>query len=226
MKLDNPPAAENWTRMQDPSVDCTTKNLFGFLKGRPQFTYEAFRRTSKYRIEDRISLEAALRINAGFGSHLGKTHNEEAIRAFFEFESKHPIEGLPVFDGVLEHYPLSRDSRIPVKPLAVIREDSRFVPIFVIPWARWAFDDFQSSLYMTILERSIFTLTDFEDSNAKILFVPKIGLDKNAKRSAILWERGEVPLLSNSDFADQIRVYNEGRVKALKLYESYKKDND
>lgn len=221
MKVDNPPSAENWSRMQHPEVAATSNDIFKFLKGRPQFTYEAFRRTTRYRIHDRIVLEHALRINSEFGSELGRKHNEDAIRAFFQFEESHPIEGLPIFAEVIEHYPLSRDCRIPIKPVSVIREDGRFVPVFVIPWTQWAFDDFQASLYLTILDRSIFTLTDFEDSQAKILFLPRFGLNKDAPRTPVLWSRDQFPLLSDNDFADQIRVYWEGRDSAVQRYNDY-----
>lgn len=58
-KLENPPAAENWSRMQHPEVQRTAKKLFSFLKSRLSWNYSVSRKCAKFYIEDQIDRATA-----------------------------------------------------------------------------------------------------------------------------------------------------------------------
>src|SRR6056297_665782 len=196
-KIDRPPAVENWSRLQHQSVDRTALEIFRFLRGAPAWNYQTGRKAAKFYFEDRIDREAGLKIASSFGNAIGRPHNVEFVKAFFDHVEEHPIEGVKAFDEMVEWFPLRRGVAIPVKPLAVIRECGEFTPIFLCPWSRIAFDEFQSSLFMTILEKAVFTLTDFENSQGKVLFFPRTQTAEGRfERQPVAWVRGKVPLLS------------------------------
>ena len=171
LKIDNPPAAEHWSRMQHPDVTKTAKKIFAFLRGSVAWNYGPSRKVVKYHIEDGITREVGLRIATGHGSPLGRKYNIEAVNAFFDYVEHNPIDGLRAFTELVEWFPIAPRAAIPVKPLSVTRESGFFVPNFFNPWSEIAFDEYQASLYMTVLERSLFRQTDFEDSPGRIIFM-------------------------------------------------------
>ncbi|MBB1498497.1 hypothetical protein [Paracoccus sp. MC1862] len=220
-KLNRPPAAENWARLQHPSVGETTKKLYCFMKGSPTWNYLPARNASLYHIEDRISRATALEVVERSGSRLGRPYNIELINAFFDHAEKSPFDGVPAFKGFSQFFPLGRNVGIPVRPLAVVRRNGRFSPIFLCPWSSEGLSQYQKSLYMTILEKAIFTLTDFDDAEGQVLLFPKCSVQGGVKkRTPVVWRRGEVPLLSDKDFLDQIKIFFEGQKMAAKLLSS------
>lgn len=116
---------------------------------------------------------------------------------------------------------------VPIKPLTVVKEDGRFAPIFFNPWSEIAFDDYQASLYMTVLEQSIFRLTDFEDSPGRVVFLPKMQVSKGVwERKPVIWKRGQHRLLSQSELNNQIEIFAESRGVARRWYEEYLERNN
>lgn len=223
-KIDRPPAAENWTRMQSPDVDRTAKNIFNFFRGQPLWGYQTGRKVAQCHIEDGIDRATGLKMVERFGSSLGRPFNRELVLAFFDYVEENPFDGVKAFDGVVEYFPLRRSSFIPIKPLTVIRQDGHFTPVFLCPWSNVNFDSFQRSLLMTVLERSLFTLTDFEDSPGKILFFPKRKQKGEPEvRKPMIWSRGQFPLLSDKDLSEQVKIFFEGKEKARLLYQEHLK---
>lgn len=223
-KVDRPPAAENWARMQHPDVNRTAKNVFAFLKGGITWNYLPSRRVAKFYIEDQIDRRMALKIVSERGNPVGRPFNIELVNAFYDFVESHPIEGVRAFDEMLEWFPLRRGVAIPIKPLSVVRLDGRFTPIFLCPWSKIAFDSYQASLFMTILEKSVFTLTDFADSEGRIYFFPrhKVG-EKEWQRRPVIWKRGDFPILTDRELNEQIRVFFESQELARIWYQDYLK---
>lgn len=226
-KLDRPPAAENWVRMNHPDVERTTKKLFGFAKsGPPIWNYVAGRKAAKYRVEDRINRNDAIRIATSSGNKLGRPFNAELIKSFLDYEQENPLDGVKAFDDQVEFFPLRRNLAIPIKPLTVIRKDGRFTPIFLCPWSVVSIDDYQARLLMTILERSIYTYSEFEDSVGQILFFPKRDFGLGLKlREPMIWTRGQFELLSDTELADQIKIFFESREIAKVLYQEHLNNN-
>lgn len=229
-KLDKPPTVENWARMQYPSNQETTLSMFRFLKGRPIWSYEGARRAIRYRIEDRIDRKMALKGVANFGSKVGRPYNAEVIEAFFEYEAKNTIEGIPYFSDFSGSFPLSRIARIPVRPLTVVSAPTGPMPIFLCPWSKISLDYYQCQLFMTVVEEAIFTLVGFESSEAKFLFFPKRECkDGKVRRRPVVWHRGDFPLLSKHELEDQVKIFRESSVEAAAMYNDWlasKNDDD
>lgn len=224
LRIDTPPAAEHWSRMQHPDVVRTARKIFAFLRGSVAWNYAPTRKVVKYHIEDGISREVGLKIVRENGSPIGRKYNEETVEAFFDLVEREPIVGLRSFAGLEERFPIApaRRAYVPVKPSAVIRQGGFFVPIFFNPWSDIAFDEYQASLYMTVLEKSLFRLTDFEDSPGSIIFVPKVEEESGIwRRSPVIWSRGQFPLLSDNDLNEQIRIFSESKEVARVWYQEY-----
>lgn len=221
-KINRPPAAEHWSRMQHPEVLQTAKSVFAFLRGSVTWNYTAARNAALYYIEDGIDRATAYRVVEMKGNPVGRPFNRDAVDAFFDYVEEFPILGVPAFKGLVEWFPIGQGAAVPIKPLSVTRESGFFVPNFLNPWSEIAFDPFQASLYMTILEKSVFRLTDFEDSPGRIIFLPKRQIGpKEWKRRAVLWSRAEFPILSDRDLNDQIRIFAEGKEIAAKWFRDY-----
>ena len=192
------------------------------MRGAPAWNYLPSQKAAKYRIEDRIDLKTARKIVTEYGSPLGKKFNQELIEAFFAYEAEFPIDGIKAFDDYSEAFPLSRSVRIPVKPLTVVRENGEFTPLFLCPWSKLSFSHYQASLLMTILEKAVFTHSDFENSNGRIMFFPKKPNEAGKLfRKPVIWTRGQFPLLSDKELSEQISIFFESKSLALSLYQNY-----
>ena len=221
-KVDKPPTAENWARMQHPDVNRTAKAIFNFLKGAPSWNYNPARSGAKYRIEDRITREMVLEVVRRSKNKIGRPFNIELIEAFLRYEESSPIDGVLAFDNFSEWFPLNRSVRIPVKPLTVIKENGAFSPIFLCPWSKVSFDHYQARLLMSILEEAIFRHSDFDDGIGKVLFFPKVAGEGGVQtRKPMVWTRGQFELLSRSEMNDQVSIFFESKKKAGLLYQDY-----
>lgn len=225
-KLERPPAVENWSRMQYRDVQRTAKKLFSFVRGGPIWNYNVCRDCARFYVEDGIERSVANQIVSMKGSSLGRPYNKQAVDALFDYLEKNPIEGVRAFDQMVEWFPLGPGVVVPIRPLTVVRQQGYFSPIFLNPWAEIAFDDYQASLYMTVLEKSIFRLTDFENSPGQIIFLPKHQkMEGGPNRKAVVWNRGEFPLLSDSELNDQIRIFTEGKAIATRMVREFNEAN-
>lgn len=211
-KIDHPPAAENWSRMQYPDVLRTAKGMHNFLKGGVPWNYNLTRKVARYHVEDQISRGVAIRILDASKARLGKDQNRAAIDAFFDFVEAKPLSGVPAFSDFSVGFPISRFAYIPIRPLLVTREGGRFVVNFLNPWSNIGFDHYQASLYMTILEKAVFSHTDFQDAEARVLFLPKVRIGKDEwERQPRVWTRGSIPLLSDTELNEQLRIFAESK---------------
>ena len=218
-KIDRPPAVEHWSRMQHPDAHRTARKLFAFLRGGVSWNYAPSRNVARYHIEDQITRDVALRIVQGYGNPIGRKYNLEVVDAMFDYFGTNPIDSVRAFSELVEWFPIAPGAAVPIKPLMVTREGGRFVPNFFNPWSQVPFDSYQASLYMTILEKSIFRLTDFEDSPGRFVFFPKVQIGGDIlQRRPLIWKRGQFPLLSDSDLNSQIRIFAESKEIAKAWY--------
>jgi len=67
---------------------------------------------------------------------------------------------------------------------------------------------------MTILEDAIFSLTDFFDSDAEIVFLPE---DEKGVRMPEVWHRGDYTLLSEAELRNQMEIFLSAREAAYPI---------
>src|ERR1039458_2164219 len=129
-KLDRPPAGPNWVRFIFDDPGKTAKAIVAFAKGQPPFSYQPAYRAIKDRIELGISQDMAVRVASERGAPAGRVQNKEFVDAFFEYDEKRKYSASNPIGFDTEYFRVSRDVLVPVAPLSIIRERSRFVPIF------------------------------------------------------------------------------------------------
>ena len=225
-KLDKPPSSHNWVRFVRPTGPETTKSILSFVAGAPKFTYH----TGSVAVRDRfrldISLETAVAITQRFGAPAGRQQNKELVEAFFEFDltRKYPKSVCSEFER--QWFRISRELLIPVAPLVVVRENGRFVPIFLCGWSQVDLDIEQRRLLMTVCEDAFLSLTDYQMSPAEFLFFPKLGKGKAAVRTPEVWHRGDYALLPPDELNEQVQKYLLAREEARGILLTAKADED
>ena len=70
---------------------------------------------------------------------------------------------------------------------------------------------------MTILEDSLFSLTDYQNSPAELLFYPVQNLQFEKVRVPAHWVRGDYDLLSQAELTDSMEAFLSGREIARRL---------
>ncbi len=206
-KIERPPYAHNWVRYNYPDLQRTTKALVNFIEGRPQITYAAGMPIIRDCIALGLDRETALKAAATRGHRKSQPYVREFVEAFLDFDDGRQISRLPSYDQYVAPYPISRDIKIPVKPLIVISEGGVLKPIFVVGWATMPLTLFQRRLLMTLLEDAVFSLTDFQNSPGEFLSFPHIKGSNSAKRTPLVWKRGEYSVLSATQMKEQAEIY-------------------
>ena len=211
-KLDNPPSAINWTRLNDTDPTKTAKRIVDFVLRPPTWSY----RPASSAIHDRIALgldrETAQKMATVSGNPIGRPHNLSLVDAFYDYDAERVYTGRRIYgDGFTEYFKLSQDLWVPVKPLVVIVQNGRLIPIFLCGWSDLNLTLFQRQLFMTVVEDAFFTLTDFQEAQGEFLFFPQHGKGEIRKRTPEIWRRGEYPLLSPAQLQEQAQIYLEAR---------------
>ncbi len=211
-KLDHPPAGPNWVRFihqADPAR--TAKAIVRFAKGQPPFNYQPAYRAIKDRIEIGISLDTALRVASKRVAPAGLVQNRELVEAFFDHDDERRYSASNPIGFDLEYFRVSREVIVPVAPLSIIRENRKFVPIFLCGWTSNPLLLIQRRLLMTIYEDAFLSLTDYQSSPAEVLFFPKEEGNEDApeerKRGPEVWPRGAYDLLSKRDLDECVEVF-------------------
>lgn len=217
VKLERPPFAHNWVRHNFPDVSRTTKALVSFSEGSPQITYAAGMPIIRDRIAMRLESETAIKAAATRGHKKSQPYVVEFVKAFLEYDVVRNYSGQPSYDQYVAPFQISRDIRIPVKPLVVISENGALVPIFVVGWASMPLTLFQRRLLMTLLEDAVFSLTDFQNSPGEFISFPYLKGTNSGRRSPLVWKRGDYGLLSPSQMKEQVDIYLEALAKAKSI---------
>lgn len=213
-KLDRPPAATNWVRYLRDEPDQTAKAMLAFLLGIPPFNYRPGYAAIKDRIELGISRKAAITAAERSGSIAGRVQNREFVEAFLDYDEVRRYSAASFIEFDPGFFLVSRDVRVPVAPLSIIREHGQFVPIFVSGWSTNPLSLFQRRLYATLQEDAFLSLTDFTRSPAETLFFPKVTSDIERRREPEVWKRGDYSLLSKGDIDNCVEVFLRAREKA------------
>jgi hypothetical protein len=225
-KLDHPPAAPNWVRFihQDPLK--SAKAIIEFAFAQVTWNYKPAYAAIKDRIELGLDRHTAILNVSKRGNPRGREHNKLLVEAFFDHDDQRQYRCQNAIGFEREYFHVSRDINVPVAPLSIIRENGRFVPIFVCGWNSIPFSLFQRRLLMTIYEDAFLSLTDFQDSPAEILFFPKTQLDDGRRRKVEIWTRSDYDLLSHKSINEAAGIFLLARDIALQKLQVLAKDWD
>lgn len=204
-KIDRPPSVHNWVRYNYPDEIKTAKAIVSFVTAAPQITYAAAGPIIRDRIVLKLDRDTAL-IAANSRGHIkSRPHVADYVRAFLDYDEVRNYSGSPSYDQEVAAYQVSREIRVPAKPLVVISEGGVLKPIFVVGWATMPLTLHQRRLLMTVLEDAVFSLTDFQNSPGEFVSFPRD--DDSKSRSPEVWRRGDFALLSSAEMKEQLEVY-------------------
>jgi hypothetical protein len=212
-KLDRIPAAPNFVRYNYEDLARTLKAYVGFAKGMPTISYMEGLKLIKDLVLGLIDSALATKAVRRIPESPSKSALIDFVDAFSEYADARRYVATQAYSEFATSFPIARDLFIPVKPTLVAREGGQLKPIFVFGWKSVPLSNFQRRLLMTILEDAIFTLTDFESSDAEIVFLPEV----DGKRSPEVWHRGDYELLSRKELVDQVEVFLQARTLAYPL---------
>jgi hypothetical protein len=142
-----------------------------------------------------------------------KTAIIQFVDAFCVYAAERNYQATPSYSDFSTYFQIGRELFIPVKPTLIAREGGQLKPIFVFGWKKVPLTLFQRRLLMTILEDAIFSLTDFQDSDGEIVFLP----ETNGRREPEIWHRGDYSLLSQAETTNQLEVFLSARSAAYPI---------
>lgn len=212
-KLDRIPGAPNFVRYNFEELVRTLKAYVQFAKGMPTVSYAAGITLIKDVVLGHSNPDQARKAARRRPDSPSKTAVVEFVDAFCEYASTRNYQATPAYSEFATFFSIGRDLYVPVKPTLVAREFGELRPVFVFGWKSVPLTTFQRRLLMTILEDAIFSLTDFENSDAEIVFLPEV----NGERRPEIWHRGDYQLLSQSELRNQMEVFLSAREQAYPI---------
>ena len=216
-KLDRIPAAPNFVRYNFDDLAKTLKAYVAFAKGMPTVSYVEGLKIIKDLVLGLIDVDLARKAAIRMKDSPSKASIIGFVDAFCDYADSRKYEATPAFSDFATSYQIGRNLFVPVKPTLIAREGGQFKPIFVFGWKTVPLDDFQRRLLMTILEDAIFSLTDFQHSDAEIVFLP----ETNGKRMPEVWNRGDYSLLSQVELTNQMELFLSAREMAYPIIEEW-----
>lgn len=156
------------------------------------------------------------------GAPAGRVQNKQLVEAFFDHDLLRKYSASNPIGFDTEYFRVSRDVLIPVAPISVIRENRKFVPIFLCGWTTNPLVEIQRRLLMTIYEDAFFSLTDYQMSPAEVLFFPKTEKSENYVegqnlRSPEIWSRGDYEMLPKALLDECVQIFVLARDMARKI---------
>jgi len=206
-KLLRPPHVPHWARYNFPDLNKTTGELLKFAKSFPTYTYAHAMKLLDNRMQLHTDWETLLKSADRDGRENSRGICRELLEAFRNFESDYDLEGFKAFDFELFPWSVSKDVRIPVKPLTTLLQRGRLEPVFVFGWASFPLDRYRTRLLMTVIEDAVFSLEDYQMSSGHFIILPRQG--KNGKRKAEVWHRGDHEILKPVELREQVDIYLE-----------------
>lgn len=213
-KLDRIPGAPNFVRYNYEELLKTTKAYVQFAKGMPTVSYMAGLTIIKDLVLGMIDGDQARKAARRPKTSPSKEAVIEFVDAFCIYAADRHYQATPAYSDFATFFSIGRELYVPVKPTLVAREFGQLKPVFVFGWKSVPLSDFQRRLLMTILEDAIFSLTDFESSDAEIVFLPE---NEEGVRVPEIWHRGDYTLLSQAELRNQMEVFLSAREAAYPL---------
>lgn len=205
--LDNPPYVHNWVRYNYPDLAKTTEGIVRFGRSIPQYTYQHAMKLLGDRLNLGVGWETLLTSAATEGRANSRALCVELLEAFRMFEEQHDLVGRRSYDFEVLPFKVSKNVRVPVRPLTSIVQGGRLEPVFVFGWASFPLTHFQIRLLMTVIEDAVFSLEDYSASKGHFLILPRDSND--GIRRAKVWHRGDYDLLSDIELRSQIDIFME-----------------
>jgi hypothetical protein len=212
-KLDRIPAAPNFVRYNFEDLSKTLKAYVAFAKGMPTVSYVEGLKIVTDLVLGWIDVEQARKAAQLLKESPSRQQIIGFVDAFCAYAATRQYVATPAYTEFTASFPIARELFIPVKPTLVAREGGELKPIFVFGWKSVPLSLFQRRLLMTILEDAIFSLTDFEQSDAEIVFLPEV----DRVRTPEVWHRGDYDLLSPIELKNQIELFLSARSQAYPI---------
>lgn len=219
-KLDRIPAAPNFVRYNFNDLSKTLKAYVLFAKAMPTVSYFPGLVIIKDLVLGLIDSAQACKASKRLNESPSKVPIIEFVEAFCSYAECRKYTATPAYQDFSASFSIGRDLWIPARPTLVAREDGQLKPIFVFGWKSIPLDVFQRRFLMTILEDAIFSLTDFESSDAEIVFVPEI----DGQRKPEVWHRGDYNLLSPVELSNQLEIFLAARDAAYPIIDRWLAD--
>lgn len=200
-KIENPPAVHNWARNVDPDYHKMVNLITNFLIRRPQYNFSEFQRIARDSVILGISREAARKASLSSGHTKSRPYVRAAIDPFFDYIEKHGLVGRPSYDHITEYYRFGPRTKIPCSPTAIVSGAKGYLLLLALPWKNLPFSDFHFRLIFTVLEDALFSLSDFRQSDGRLVIFPEDPEDSES-RTTIEVKRGDFRLYSKSDMND------------------------
>ncbi|MGQ7830612.1 hypothetical protein [Altererythrobacter sp. Z27] len=216
-KLDSIPAAPNFVRYNFDDLRKTLKAYVAFAKGMPTVSYSEGIKIIRDLVLGWSNADNAKRAARRLKNSPSRKAVIEFVDAFCIYAEHRRYEGVPAFSDFTTNFAIGRELFVPVRPTLVSREDGEFRPTFVFGWKSVPLDDFQRRLLMTILEDAIFSLTDFQSSDAEIVFLPEV----DGVRVPEVWHRGDYDLLSEVQLRNQMELFLSAREQAYPIIDNW-----
>lgn len=212
-KLDKIPGAPNFVRYNFQDLSKTLKAYVAFAKSMPSVSYAQGITIIKDLVLGWTGPEQAMKLARRINDSPSRLAVIEFVDAFCIYAEQRSYQATPSYSEFSAYFPIARDLFVPVKPTLVAREHGQLKPVFVFGWKSVPLNVFQRRLLMTILEDAIFSLTDFQESDAEVVFLPEI----EGIRVPEVWHRGDYNLLSDSEMRDQLELFLSARAEAYPL---------
>lgn len=212
-KLDRIPAAPHFVRYNFDDLAKTLKAYVQFAKGMPTVTYVPALTLIKDLVLGLTDSDQARVAIRRIKDSPSRTANIEFLDSFCDYADRRLYQATPAYSDFAAWFQLGRDLSVPVKPTLVAREHGQLKPIFVFGWKSVPLSNFQRRLLMTILDDAIFSLTDFQTSDAEIVFLPEV----DGVRTPEIWHRGDYELLSAIELRNQVELFLSARDAAYPI---------
>lgn len=212
-KLDRIPGAPNFVRYNFEESVKTLKAYVQFAKGMPTVSYVAGMTIIKDLVLGLIGSEQARLAARRLKDSPSRAAVIEFVDAFCIYAETRQYRATPAYSDFSAYFQLGRDLYVPVKPTLVALEGGQLKPIFAFGWKSVPLTRFQRRLLMTILEDAIFSLTDFQNSDGEIVFLPEV----DGIRQPEVWHRGDYELLSEADLRNQSELFLSARQEAYPI---------
>jgi hypothetical protein len=221
-RLLNLPGVENWTRNNRPRFDDTLFALANFDRNPPQFGLGEVRSLCARLAQGRISFPEAIEKAEAIRHATVRASARQVLPPFARYLEQTSLEGLEAFDGFRITYPIGPRPgggtlAIPITPTFVGLRRGSLVPIFVIPWAKLSFDDFQKKLMSSILKDALLSHQEFIGSDCEILAFPKIENDGGPEnvRYECSWGVRSYATMDREDLNHQFSVFGRALSKVI-----------
>jgi hypothetical protein len=209
-KLDRIPAAPNFVRYNFEDFAKTLKAYVQFAKGMPTVSYVPGLTIIKDLVLGWIDTDQAKIAVRKLKDSPSRKANVQFVGAFCEYADRRQYQATPAYADFSTYFSIGRELPVPVRPTLVAREHGQLKPVFVFGWKSVPLTIFQRRLLMTILDDAIFSLTDFQRSDAEIVFLPEM----DGVRSPEIWHRGDYELLSQVELRNQSELFLSARTAA------------